>query len=339
MKTKKENFSSLSLQNLTLNNLYKNIQQELQEVEEELEFFSKSTNPLVSEINSYLFQKSGKRMRPALLLLCSKLYGYKGKENIIMASLIEAIHTASLIHDDIIDNSDMRRGEKTVHYKWGPNISVLLGDYLYIKTIASSLRSDYDQVIQIITEVTSKMIEGELNEYYMSGNLDIEEKEYLDIIKKKTASLFSASCKIGGILGHASKKDKQSLSEFGLNLGMCFQIIDDLLDYKGNEKEIGKPILSDAGEGRITLPLIYSLNHDGKKNREHLANLLKNKTLGREYRKEILNIVQANGALDYTFKKAEEYCFKSMELIDKLPFSIYREDLKLFSGYTLYRKK
>lgn len=308
-------------------------------VEEELNRFSQSKNPLISEINSYLFHKSGKRIRPALLVLCSKLYGYKGYEHIFMGALVEAIHTASLIHDDIIDNSDMRRGRQTVHSKWGPNISVLLGDYLYIKTIGLSLESHYREIIQVLTNTSAKMIEGELTEYYMSGNVDIKEQDYLEIIQKKTASLFSASCQMGAILGNASPKEKQSLADFGMNLGMCFQIIDDLLDYTGNEKDMGKPVLSDAGEGRITLPLIYTLNNDGKGNRKRLAELLKNKKLDGDFREEILKTVQGNGALDYTYQKAKEHNLKSKKIIHNLSSNVYREDLLSLSDYILHRKK
>jgi len=188
--------------------LTREIQQDMAEVEEELKQFIKSPNKIISEISSYLFQNAGKRIRPALLILCSKLCGYKGNEHILMSSLVETIHTASLLHDDIIDNSEVRRGKKSVHAKWGPNITVLLGDYLYIKTIGHSLQSQHRQIVQILTDITAKMIEGELNEYYVSWNLDIDEKVYLDIINKKTASLFSASCQIGGILGKASEKEK-----------------------------------------------------------------------------------------------------------------------------------
>ena len=194
-----------------------------------------------------------------------------------MSSLIEAIHTASLIHDDIIDKSEVRRGRESVHARWGPNITVLLGDYLYIKSIGLSLQSPHRQIIGILTDVSARMIEGELNEYYLSGHLDLSENDYLDILDKKTASLFEASCLIGGILGNASEEDERSVSEYGKNLGISFQIIDDLLDYTGEEKTLGKPILADLSEGRITLPLIYTLNEDGKTNRKHITQLMKQK--------------------------------------------------------------
>jgi octaprenyl-diphosphate synthase len=322
-----------------LKDLYADIQKDLNEVEKELRFFSRSSNKLIAEISTYLFQKSGKRIRPALLVLCSKLVGYKGKEHIHLSALVETIHTASLIHDDIIDNSDFRRGRESVHARWGPNITVLLGDYLYIKTIGLSLRSRYPQVIQILTDISARMIDGELNEYYLSGNLKLAEQDYLDIIDKKTASLFSAACQIGGILGHATKREENILAEYGRNLGTAFQIIDDLLDFTGDEKELGKPILSDLSEGRITLPLIYTLSNDGKANRKRIAELLKKKKLEKDARAKILDIVKSNGALEYTYQKAEEFSLKSKKTIARFPKSIHRDSLILLPDFVLKRSK
>ena len=322
-----------------IRDLSRDIQKELDAVEEELNEFTKSPNKIVSEISSYLFKNAGKRIRPALLILCSKLCGYSGDEHITMSSFVETIHTASLLHDDIIDNSNTRRGQESVHTKWGPNITVLLGDYLYIKTISNSLQSRHRQIVQILTDVSSKMIGGELNEYYVSWNLDIDEHNYLDIINKKTASLFSASCQIGGILGNAQDKEENILADFGTNLGMTFQIIDDLLDYTGDENTMGKPVLSDLREGRITLPLIYTLQNDRKEKQSRILDLLKKKKLDNSSLEEILYTVQSNGALDYTYRKAEEFSVHSKELLQQLPPSVHRDALSLFPDYILYRNK
>jgi octaprenyl-diphosphate synthase len=256
-----------------------------------------------------------------------------------MSTLVEAIHTASLIHDDIIDNSKTRRGRESIHSRWGPNITVLLGDYLYIKALGLSLQSQHSQIIQILTSISARMVEGELHEYYLSGNLDLAEKDYLDIINKKTASLFSASCQIGGILGEASKKEENYLAEYGTNLGMSFQIIDDLLDFTGDEKLLGKPTLSDLSEGRITLPLIYTLNNDGRENQKRVAELMKQKNQDKESFEEILKIVKSNGALDYTYKKAEEFSHKAREIISQFPKSAHQEALSLLSEFVLNRRK
>jgi octaprenyl-diphosphate synthase len=321
-----------------LNDVYKNIQEDLDRVEDNLKIFSDSSNRLISEISTYLFQKKGKRIRPALLVLCSKLLDYQGEEHVFMAALVEFIHTASLIHDDIIDNASFRRGRESVHTRWGPNISVLLGDFLYIKTIGLSLQSQYPQIIRILTDISTKMIEGELTEYHMSGNLELGEEDYFDIIHKKTAALFSASCQIGGILGQASPEEESSLIAYGSNLGMTFQIIDDLLDFKGDEKNLGKPTLSDLGEGRITLPLIYTLNNDGNHNRRRLLQLLREKNLPEDSKRKILEIIKSNGALDYTYKRAEDFSLRSREVISQFPESAHREALSLLSEFVLTRE-
>ncbi len=335
----KESLYAQIKNDLSIRALYKDIRTDLDKVEQNLRLFADSPNRLISEISGYLFQKAGKRIRPALLMLCTKLLGYKGEEHILMSALVETIHTASLIHDDIIDNSKLRRGRESVHSRWGPNITVLLGDYLYIKSLGLSLQSQHHQIINILTDISARMIEGELNEYYMSGNLDLEEKDYLDIINKKTASLFSASCRIGGILAQASEDTEQRLTDFGMTLGMCFQIIDDLLDFTGEEKTLGKPVLSDISEGRITLPLIYTLKSDGNVNRKRLTELLKAKPLEKKAREEILEIVKSNGALDYTYRKAEEFSLRSKEIISFFPESVHRRSLILFSDYILTRRK
>jgi octaprenyl-diphosphate synthase len=325
--------------NPELAELYAGIRKDLDEVEVQLQHFTRSPNQIIAEISEYLFKKSGKRIRPALLVLCAKMLGYKGKEHILMSALVETVHTASLIHDDIIDHSELRRGRKTIHARWGANITVLLGDYLYIKTLGLSLQSQHREVIKILTDVSAEMIDGELFEYYMSNNMKISEEDYLKIISKKTASLFEASCLIGGILGNASEEDKRCMKEYGKNLGISFQIVDDLLDYTGEEKTLGKPVLADLTEGRITLPLIYTLNEDGRENRKHITELMKKKDLDQSSKMKILEIVSSNGALDYTFQKALEFAEKSKESISGFEDSSFRKSLTLIPDYILSRNK
>ena len=324
-------------QNVSLIDLYRDIQQDLGKVEETLKLFTESENPIIAEISDYLFKKAGKRIRPALLMLCARLFDYKGEEHILMSALVETIHTASLIHDDIIDHSNVRRGRPTVHARWGSNITVLLGDYLYIKSLNLAVQSAHKDIIQILTDTSAQMIDGELYEYYMSGNLQLEEKNYLDILDKKTASLFRTSCLIGGILCHVSHKDQDQLAEYGRNIGMSFQIIDDLLDYTGDTETLGKPVLTDLEEGRTTLPLIYTLNHDGKENRDRMTQLIQNNEFDKDAKTEILEIVKSNGALDYTYSKAESYALKSKAIIAQFPPSIFRESLELVPDFVLNR--
>ena len=333
----KDYFSSHLKKIPSLAKIYAAIKNELNQVEDSLSLFAQSENVIISDIGSYLFQKSGKRIRPAILLLCAKLLGYKGKEHIRMSALVECIHTASLLHDDIIDNSDLRRGDQTVHAKWGPNITVLLGDYLYIVTLGRSLDSQHKEIIRILTDVSAEMIDGELLEYSMSGNLEIDETQYLDILDKKTASLFAASCQIAGIICGAGDEDIARLTSFGRNLGMSFQLIDDLLDFSGEEKKLGKSVLSDLSEKRITLPLIYTIRNDGFEGRKRISEIMQESRLTADAKSDILDMVKSNGALNYTFQKATEFSSQAKKTIQLFPESEYRDTLALISDFVLNR--
>jgi octaprenyl-diphosphate synthase len=323
-----------------LKRLYAHIQSRLGDVEQELRRITRSSNPIISDIGSYLFQNSGKRIRPALVLLCSRMAGGRaGRDEVLSAALVELLHTASLLHDDIIDDSDTRRGRTTVHLKWGPNITVLMGDFLYIKSLALSLTSRRDRLTGILTDVSVRMIEGELAEYRQSGNLSLTEREYLDIIDRKTASLFSASCRIGALLGGASAEEEESLAEYGTNLGLAFQVIDDLLDYAGDEKTMGKPALSDLSEGRVTLPLIDALRQDGRADRARVRRLLPRVKSDPESREEILGIIRSGPSLENTYLRAEEFSRRARESLEGFPSSAHRRSLSLLAEFVLRRNR
>ncbi len=311
-----------------LKRLYAHIHSRLRDVEKALQRLTRSSNPLIAEINAYLFDHSGKRIRPALLLLSAGLSGrVDGNRAVECGALVELLHTASLLHDDIIDHSDLRRGRKTVHVKWGPNITVLLGDFLYIKSLARSLSNRLPGLARILTDVSTQMIEGELAEYRQSGNLDLTEKDYLDIIRRKTASLFSASCRIGGMLGGLSAEKENALAEYGTCLGMSFQIIDDLLDYTGDEKTMGKPALSDLAEGRVTLPLIRALRHQGAKERKRLRRLFGSA------------IIREGPALGQTYRRAEAFSRRASEALKDFPPSPHKQSLSLLTRFVLERNR
>lgn len=323
--------------NLNLNEIYQAIDSDLQAVENCLQSLPSSPNLFLAEINRFLFQKKGKRLRPALVILSTKLFGYDGQDHILMASLVECVHTASLIHDDIVDNSSLRRGRSTVHARWGTNLSVLLGDHLYIQAINLLLQSGHDAIIRLLSKTVSQMIEGEINEFLMSGNFELSEKEYLEIIMKKTASLFGASCAIGGLLAKVNQEELHLISDFGSYLGLAFQITDDILDYLGDEKILGKPTFSDLNEGRITLPIIHSLSQNGHPCREKIIKLAQTRPLGEKERQEILIFLTETNSFNYSFDKAKEFILKGHELLMKLPFSCYRQSLESLANYVLYR--
>src|SRR3989475_3580008 len=196
-------------------------------------------------------------MRPAVLLMASRLSGYQGDRAVLYAAVVEFIHTATLVHDDIIDDSDLRRGRLAVHSRWGNDITVLLGDYLYIKSMALALTHDTLDIVRLLCDVTLKMIEGELYQLTKNGDAGISEDEHFDIIRRKTAYLFGGCAQIGGLLGKVTAEREQAPREDGVNLGIAVQLADDLLDFTGDTERGGKPIGSDLREGKMTLPLIH----------------------------------------------------------------------------------
>jgi len=321
-----------------LKTIFGGIRAEMDEVDRILKFWTESPNPLVKEVSRYLFRKKGKRLRPALLLLCSKLSGYSGFENTVLAAGIELIHTASLVHDDIIDNAPKRRGRESVHAKWGPNVTVLLGDYLYIKSMELTLRVRDGQIVQILADLSSRMIEGELLEYFYSRDPTLTEPQYMDIIDMKTASLFAAACQIGAVLGRAPAEEESRLKDAGRNLGMAFQIIDDVLDFTGNTRKMGKSVLLDLAAGRVTLPIIHALGHDGRDS-GRLAGLVRSRSLDEEAGHEVILLLKESGSLDYAFKKAREYSERTDSLLGLFPESPSREALRTLSRFLLDRKK
>jgi octaprenyl-diphosphate synthase len=319
--------------------LTREIRSDLVRVEDRLASWSLSANPLTAEVSRYVLRKKGKRLRPALVLLTSRLFGTGSEESVFLASLVELLHTASLIHDDIVDNADVRRGKESVHAKWGPNITVLLGDYLYIKSIGLSLQSRHDRVIRLLADVSARLIEGELDEYALSGDPGVTEERYLNIVENKTAVLFAACCRIGAVLGLASPEEEEAVASFGLNLGTTFQIVDDLLDFTGDPSALGKPVLTDIAEGRVTLPLIHALRTGDRARRRRLEVLVGRKDASAGERKALLADLAACGAFEYAGRKARDYAERSLEFLNRFPESTARETLIRLTVFILTRNR
>ncbi len=319
--------------------IFGGIRDGMDEVEGNIRSWSASPNPLIAELGSYLFQETGKRLRPALLLLSARVSGYTGPDAPFLAAIVEIIHTASLIHDDIVDNSGTRRGRPSVHTVWGPNITVLLGDYLFIKSIGLALRSGDDRIIRLLADLSARMIEGELTEYAHGGDLSIPESRYYEIIDMKTASLFTAAARIGGILGKLSPGDEADLAEAGRSMGMAFQIVDDLLDFDGDAGAIGKPVLSDLAEGRMTLPLIHALNDGAGGSSGRLAGMVGRRDLDASARDEVLAILRGSGSLEYAYGKARAYVDAARALLGRFPESDGRRALYRFADLVLERER
>ena len=230
--------------------IFEPIREDLEKVEQEFARHIESRVALIPEMGKYIQKSGGKRVRPAVLLMAARLGGYTGDRAVLNASVVEFIHTATLVHDDIIDGADVRRGRLAVHSRWGNDITVLLGDYLYIKSMAMALTQDSLEIVRLLCDVTLRMIEGELYQLTKTGDVDITEEEHFEIIRRKTAYLFGGCAQIGAVLGGVTKEQEHALREFGFNLGIAFQLVDDLLDYTADESALGKPVGGDRARAR-----------------------------------------------------------------------------------------
>jgi len=300
---------------MSLAGILSTIGEDLARVEMEFDSHLGSDIEIIDKIGTYIAKGGGKRIRPALFLLCSRLCGYRGDRHILFASVFELIHTATLVHDDIIDGSDMRRGRSSVNSRWGNHLTVLLGDYLYLKSMEQALTAGELKLIKILCDITLTMIEGELMQADGSGSLDVTEQDHLDIIRRKTATLFSGCGRVAGELGGVPSRKVEALAAYGLNLGMAFQLVDDLLDFTATESVLGKPVASDLKEGRLTLPLIYLLEMGVPGHRSMIGDVLTDGGFTRVDRDALLDIVRRSGTLERTRRLALAYSRKAADCL------------------------
>jgi octaprenyl-diphosphate synthase len=313
---------------------------DLEQVEREFARHVESHVAVIPEIGRYIQDSGGKRVRPAVLLMAARLCGFKGDLAILFASVIEFIHTATLVHDDIVDDAALRRGRQAVHSRWGNDVTVLLGDYLYIKSMALALRHDVLPIIRVLCDITLGMIEGEIYQLTKNGDIDITEDEHFEIVRRKTAFLFGGCAQIGGMLGNASGTQAEALRAYGLNLGMTFQIVDDVLDLTGQEEVVGKPVASDLREGKMTLPLIHALKQSGPEFRERIAEIVRERQVAPQRWQEILEVLRQERALDYAFRKAGDYARQAQDsLLGAFPPSAERDALAALPEYVLSRDR
>jgi octaprenyl-diphosphate synthase len=293
--------------------------------------------PLVAEIARYIQDGGGKRIRPALLLLACRLCGFRGERAVVLASVVEFIHSATLLHDDIIDQATVRRGRRSVNSRWGNDITVLLGDFLYTKAMSMALSQDNLPILRLLSDVTLRMIEGQLLEIEHNGRFDVSEAQHLAIIRRKTADLFSACMRIGAMLGGVGEEREAALARYGLNLGICFQMVDDLLDFTADEKVLGKPVASDLREGKLTLPVIYLLRRGGAPAADLVSTVLADRGFERASRDELVRAAGDNGALEEARSQAERYAAAARADLAGFERSPYREALEALPDFILAR--
>jgi len=290
---------------------------------------------LINQMSHYIIASGGKRLRPLLLLLSARATNYKGKDHHAMAVVIELIHTATLLHDDVVDESTTRRGQDTSNELWGNAPSVLVGDFLYSRAFEIMVEPNSMAIMKILSKTTNQIAEGEVLQLLNIKNTNVSQTEYFNVIEQKTACLFEAACKIGALLSDSSKKTINSLGDFGFHLGKSFQIIDDALDYESDPITIGKEVGDDLSEGKITLPMIYALEKTSGAENKILKNAIK--TADSSNIDNIVNILCGVNAFEFTRQIAQNESQQALKSLEDIADSEYRSALKLLCELSLNR--
>jgi octaprenyl-diphosphate synthase len=290
---------------------------------------------LVEDIGNYLIEAGGKRLRPLLVLLVSNALQYSGDKHHNLAAIIEFIHSATLLHDDVVDMSDLRRGRLTANAKWGNAPSVLVGDFLYSRAFQMMVAIGDMQIMKTLSDTTNMISEGEVQQLINANQPDITEDVYLEVIRKKTAILFEAACETAATLSSANNDQKQQLISYGYHLGLAFQLIDDALDYTGNAEDLGKNIGDDLAEGKPTLPLIYAMKQGSDEESILIANSIRNGDTSQLT--QIVEIIRQSGALDYTLNLAKEHSASAINALNSLPESTYKQAMIELAHFSVSR--
>lgn len=320
--------------------IFEPVREELARVEREFARHLESRVELIPQMGKYLQMSGGKRVRPAVLLMAARLSGYTGDRAVLNAAVVEFIHTATLVHDDIIDDADTRRGRLTAHSRWGSDVTVLLGDYLYIRSMAMALTQDTLEVVRLLCDVTLRMIEGELHQLTKTGDVAITEEEHFEIIRRKTAHLFSGCAEIGGLLGNVEPVQREALRDYGFDLGIAFQIVDDVLDYVADEAALGKPIGGDLREGKLTLPVIVLLQRGGAEAQDLIQQVVTDAHVSPEQWRTIRDLLVRHGAIEAAFERAVHHGERAKtRLAEAFSPSVERDGLLSLVDYVLSRDR
>ena len=323
---------------MLINEAVELIRDDLKKVDLEFRRNLRSDVPIISAIGNYLLESGGKRFRPILLLLSAKLCGYPGDNHIPLASHIEFIHTATLFHDDVVDKAEIRRGNESANAKWGNEKSVLFGDFLFTKSFSLMGQNGNWEIFRALSHATMLMAEGELEELERTYDLTLTEERYLTIITRKTATLISAAAQIGAILGNASEERKKALSNYGLNVGIAFQLIDDTLDYTSREEEFGKEIGIDLLRGKITLPLIHALKHCTPDEKAFIQETVDGPGLTKESFLRVAKIIERCRGIQYAWERAKEHVDQAKKHLCLFPDSELRQALFALADYVVERR-
>ncbi len=293
--------------------------------------------PQIPEITTHLMSAGGKRLRPLLTLAAAKLFNYKGKNQILLAAVVEFIHTATLLHDDVIDESTKRRGRATANALWDNKSSVLVGDFLFSKSFQLMVETKSFTVLDVLAEASAKIAESEIIQLSIAKNLSTSQETYMNVVEGKTAALFSAACQVGGLISDASDMELEALKKYGTAIGISFQIIDDLLDYKGNDKTLGKNTGDDFREQKVTLPIIFSFKQNHKENRKFWERTITGNSQNSDDFDIALEILFNDGSLDRTMKEAIRWARIAQASLGKLPQGKMNKNLFELADFVIKR--
>jgi len=311
-------------QTLTAREIFNLVKKDLERVEREITLESVASVDAVTTISRYLQSGGGKRLRPILVLLASRLVGSVTDGSIRMAAVVEMIHAATLVHDDVIDIAQTRRGRPSSNAIWGNHTCVLAGDWLYMQAFQMALRERNFHVLDLLIALTQMMVEGELLQLERIGKIDISEADYMQLVDRKTASLFSACARLGAMMGGADEATEARLGEFAWNLGIAFQLIDDILDFTSHENVLGKPVGSDLREGKVTLPLIYALEEASPEERQFVDGVLKEGNYDQSPFSKILGMIERRGGFERVRERAQSFTDKARAMVSEFPDSPYQ---------------
>ncbi|MEQ9261830.1 MAG: polyprenyl synthetase family protein [Owenweeksia sp.] len=321
-----------------IDEIKKPVQQEMEAFEPKFRQFMASKVALLDRITYYIIKRKGKQLRPMLVFLTAKMLGKIDESTYRGAALVELMHTATLVHDDVVDDADKRRGFFSINALWKNKIAVLVGDYLLSKVLLLSVENEEYELLQIVSTAVREMSEGELLQIEKARRLDIDEDIYFEIIRQKTASLISSCCGVGAASVKASPENIKTMRHFGELLGIAFQIKDDLFDYQLSNKS-GKPSGIDIKEQKMTLPLIYALNNASKKDKRFMINVVKRHNQERDKVEKVMLMVQQSGGIEYAEQKMMSYQSSALELLDQFPESETKQSLIQLAQYVITRTK
>ena len=315
------------------------VEDDLNDIEKAL---SDNLNPyldLVSEVAGHLLFSGGKRLRPLLMILSARLCGYTGNYEKTFSTALEYLHTATLLHDDLVDEATLRRGKEVAHSNYGNSITVLVGDYLLARALSISAGTGRLRVVQILAELTESMSQGEVHQLMRKGDINLAEDEYLEVIRRKTAMLFEAACRVSAIIADAPQKSEKALADYGFNLGIAFQMADDLFDYTLKTSDLGKEVGADLREGKLTLPVISALRNATPDDKELMIKIIEDPNFSVEDFKTVIELLDKHGGLAYTQKVAAAYIDKAKQALAIFESCQTRDIMLDIADYALARRQ